>query len=106
MADLRNYNDIPRDVKNFLSYLSNIKGKSDTTINEYYYDLRTFFRFMKCHRLIESYDDFEKIDCSDIDTDFIKSITLEKCEKMAHKWQKVFCNYGMTITNIERYKSI
>lgn len=77
MADLRNYNDVPRDVKNFLSYLSNIKGKSDNTINEYYYDLRTFFRFMKCYRLMESFDNFEQIDCSDISLDFIKDIIID-----------------------------
>ena len=77
MPDLRIYNDIPQDVRNFLSYLSNIKGKSDNTINEYYYDLRTFFRFMKCHRNISSYDDFDEINCSDINTDFIRNITLE-----------------------------
>ncbi len=77
MADFRAYTDIPQDVKNFLSYLSNIKGKSDTTINEYYYDLRTFFRFMKCHRSMESFENFDSINCSDIDTDFIRDIILD-----------------------------
>ena len=77
MTDFRRFDDIPRDVKNFLSYLTNIKGKSETTINEYYYDLRTFFRFMKCHRLMASFDDFDEIDCSDIDTQFIGEITLD-----------------------------
>ncbi len=77
MADFRAYTDIPQDVKNFLSYLSNIKGKSDNTINEYYYDLRTFFRFMKCHRSMESFENFDNINCNDIDTDFIRDIILD-----------------------------
>ncbi len=77
MADFRAYTDIPQDVKNFLSYLSNIKGKSDNTINEYYYDLRTFFRFMKCHRSMASFENFDNINCNDIDTDFIRDITLD-----------------------------
>ena len=77
MADFRAYTDIPQDVKNFLSYLSNIKGKSDNTINEYYYDLRTFFRFMKCHRSMESFENFDNINCNDIDTDFIRDIMLD-----------------------------
>jgi len=77
MADLRKYTDVPRDVRNFLSYLSNIKGKSDNTINEYYYDLRTFFRFMKCHRLLAEFDNFNLIDCTDVEIDFIKDITLD-----------------------------
>ena len=76
-ADFKLFYDIPRDAKNFLSYLSNIKGKSESTVNEYYYDLRTFFRFMKCHRSMASFDDFEKIECGDIDTDFIRGITLD-----------------------------
>jgi len=77
MMNFRNYNDIPQDAKNFLSYLNNIKNKSEKTINEYYYDLRTFFRFMKCHRNSESFDEFDKIDCSDITISFIKEITLD-----------------------------
>lgn len=77
MADFRAYTDIPQDVKNFLSYLSNIKGKSDNTINEYYYDLRTFFRFMKCHRSMDSFENFDNINCNDIDTDFIRDIILD-----------------------------
>lgn len=77
MADFRTYTDIPQDVKNFLSYLSNIKGKSDNTINEYYYDLRTFFRFIKCHRSMESFENFDNINCNDIDTDFIRDIILD-----------------------------
>ena len=77
MADFRAYTDIPQDVKNFLSYLSNIRGKSDNTINEYYYDLRTFFRFMKCHRSMESFENFDNINCNDIDTDFIRDIILD-----------------------------
>ncbi len=77
MADFKRFIDVPQDVKNFLSYLINIKGKSEKTINEYYYDLRTFFRFMKCHRLMDSFENFEEIDCSDISLDFIRDITLD-----------------------------
>ena len=58
MTDLREFKDIPQTTKNFLSYLANIKGKSEKTVHEYYYDLRTFFRFMKCHRNIASFNDF------------------------------------------------
>ncbi len=76
MADFKKFYDVPQDVKNFLSYLINIKGKSEKTVNEYYYDLRTFFRFMKCHRLISSFDEFDEIDTSDITTDFIREIDI------------------------------
>jgi len=75
--NFKNFNDIPQDAKNFLSYLTNIKNKSEKTVTEYYYDLRTFFRFMKCHRNLASFSDFEKVDCSDINIDFIKEIHLD-----------------------------
>ena len=71
------YSDIPQSAKSFLSYLQNIKGKSDKTIHEYYYDLRTFFRFMKCHRGISKYNEFDTVDCSDITLDFISNIMLD-----------------------------
>ena len=34
--------DIPPIVKDFLNYMETIKGKSQNTIKEYYYDLRLF----------------------------------------------------------------
>ncbi len=69
--------DLPRSAKSFLSYMSNIKGKSDKTVHEYYYDLRTFFRFMKCSRGLADFDDFNEIDCSDIDDAFLRGVTLD-----------------------------
>lgn len=69
--------DIPYILKDFLNYMETIKGKSKNTVQEYYYDLRLFFRFMKIHKelLSEEYQ-FNKIDISDVDIDLIKKITL------------------------------
>ena len=69
--------DIPYIIKDFLNYMETIKGKSKNTVQEYYYDLRLFFRFMKMHKglLPEEYE-FNKIDVSDVDIDLIKTITL------------------------------
>jgi len=41
------YGEAPAIIKDFLSYMETIRGKSKNTIHEYYYDLRLFFRFMK-----------------------------------------------------------
>ncbi len=71
------YQDMPQTIRNFFSYMSNIKGKSDKTVHEYYYDLRTFFRFMKCSRGLADFENFDELDCSDISDDFIRSITLD-----------------------------
>lgn len=64
-------------LQDFLSYMLTIKGKSQNTVQVYFYDLRVFFRFMKLHRNIVSKNtDFENIPITDIDLDFIRTITL------------------------------
>ncbi len=64
-------------VRNFLSYNDTIKGKSDKTIQEYFFDLQTFFRYLVSSRdALSSVIEFDKIDISGIDAEFIKSITL------------------------------
>lgn len=64
-------------VRNFLSYSETIKGKSDKTVEEYFFDLQTFFRYLVSSRdALSSVIEFEKIDISNIDTNFIKTITL------------------------------
>lgn len=69
--------DVPHIVKDFLNYMETIKGKSKNTVQEYYYDLRLFFRFMKIHKeLLEEECEFDKIDISDVDIDLIKEISL------------------------------
>jgi len=75
MVDI--FEDAPSLVINYLSYMQNIKGKSEKTIKEYYYDLRTFFRFIKCKRKLAQFSDFENVSISDVDLDLIKSITMD-----------------------------
>lgn len=71
-------NDIPIILEDFLNYLDTIKGKSKNTVNEYYYDLRTFFRYLKIrYRLVDSDIAFDDIDITDIDIDMIKKINLQ-----------------------------
>jgi len=71
------FDEAPFILKDFLSYMETIKGKSKNTIHEYYYDLRLFFRFMKIQKGLESKDkDFESIDIKDIDVEMLKEITL------------------------------
>ncbi len=68
--------EAPQPVKDFLFYMQTIKVKSQKTINEYYLDLRMFFRFMKVLRGIAKEEDFNKIKINDIEIDFIREITL------------------------------
>jgi site-specific recombinase XerD len=69
--------DSPPIIKEFLGYVGTIKGKSPKTVEEYYLDLRTFFRYIKKSRgLVSPTADWEKISISDVDLDLIKTITL------------------------------
>ncbi|MCI1964720.1 MAG: tyrosine recombinase XerC [Oscillospiraceae bacterium] len=70
-------NESPQIIRKFLGYVETIRGKSPKTVEEYYLDLRTFFRYIKLHRgLVPPDTEFEKIGISDIDLDLIKTIDL------------------------------
>ena len=67
--------DAPEIIKQFLVYNEAIKNKSTSTVDEYYRDLITFFRYMKRIKgKILSDENFEKIDISDVDIDLVRSI--------------------------------
>ncbi len=64
-------------LREFLGYTETVKGRASHTVDEYFIDLRTFFRFMKrSRRLVDSKCEFESITVDDIDLAFIRSITL------------------------------
>lgn len=68
--------EAPEIIKEFLLYVQNIQGKSEKTVDEYYRDLRTFFRYMLKQRKLVS-DDIEinEIDISCVNLDFVKTIS-------------------------------
>ncbi len=62
----------PLILREFLGYTETIKGKSPKTVEEYFLDLRTFFRFMKKKwNLVEPSIDFEEISIEDIDLELV-----------------------------------
>lgn len=66
----------PPIIKEYLGYMQTIKGRSENTVNEYFIDLRTFFRYMKELRgLVPPTVSIEEILINDIDLDFIRTIT-------------------------------
>lgn len=67
-------NSLPKDARDFLSYLSTIKGRSNNTILSYAYDLQKFFKFLKCFRDEVPYD--SETDISNLSIDWIRTITL------------------------------
>ena len=69
--------EAPEIIRGFLTYHETIKGHSRKTVDEYYLDLRTFFRFLKVRRgLCPQNADFDSITIADVDLEFIKSVTL------------------------------
>ncbi len=69
--------EAPKIIKDFLVYHETIKGHSKATVDEYYLDLRNFFRFLKIERgIVPRNTDLDDIDIADIDLKFISEVTL------------------------------
>lgn len=69
--------EAPGLIKDYLFYLETIKLKSKKTVDEYYIDLRTFFRYIKrVRKMVDDNIDFDKIKIDDVNIDLIKTITL------------------------------
>ena len=67
----------PKLLRDFLFYMETIRGRSVKTVEAYYTDLHTFFCFMKTYKgFCDSNLSTKDMDISDIDLEFIKSITL------------------------------
>ena len=67
----------PAVLLDFLHYHEHIRNHSRKTIDEYFLDLRTFFRFMKQHRgLVQADMPFEEIEILDVDIHFVKNISI------------------------------
>ena len=75
MIDYRT--DAPPILLDFLTYHEAIQGHSKKTVDEYYLDLRNFFRYIKLEKnKIPRSAEFDEIDISDVDLDLVRSVTL------------------------------
>ena len=108
-------------LKEYLYYLQTIRQKSIKTVDEYYIDLRTFFRYLKRVRhLVGSDVDFDEIKIDDVDLELIKSVSLtdayeymnylqrERNNQAAARSRKVSSLRGFFkyITNKKHYLSV
>ncbi len=66
----------PPIIRDFLTYSSTIKGKSELSVEEYYHDLTTFFRYIQSTRFPAPDIAFEDTDISSVDENTVKSVTL------------------------------
>ena len=70
------FKEAPPVIWEFLNYLSNIQGRSDLTVDEYYRDLRTFFRFIiKDRGLSDTDTEIDDIDISCVDVEMAGSVS-------------------------------
>nr|WP_144276083.1 tyrosine recombinase XerC [Gottschalkia acidurici] len=70
--------ELPLVLEDFLNYIDTIRGKSENTVKEYHYDLRTFLRFLKIrYRLVKRDIPFQEIDITDIDIDILKKVNIQ-----------------------------
>lgn len=69
--------EAPKILRDFLIYHETIKGHSKNTVDEYYLDLRTFFRYLKLSRgMVPRSTDIEDISISDVDLSFVRNVSL------------------------------
>ena len=69
--------DMSPVLRDFLTYHETILGHSAKTVDEYYLDLRRFFRYLKRARKLVAADvSFDEISIADVDIDLIGSVTV------------------------------
>ena len=67
----------PPIIRDFLTYNETIKGKSSKSVDEYYLDLQTFFRYLLLVRgEVDKKSNFEEIDISTVDAERISTVTI------------------------------
>lgn len=69
--------EAPDVIKEYLFFMQTIKGRAIKTVDEYYLDLRTFFRFLlQKRRLVDSEIPFDEISIISIDVEFLRTVSL------------------------------
>lgn len=75
MIDYRT--EAPPILRDFLTYHETIQGHSKKTVDEYFLDLRNFFRYIKMEKgLASRAAELDEIDIGDVDLELVRSVTL------------------------------
>ena len=79
------YADCPQILRDYLFYLLTIKGRSSRTVDAYYIDIRTFFRFLVLHKNLSHADlPFEELPIHMVTLDILKTVTLSDAYEYLH----------------------
>ena len=78
MSHINDYRtNAPPVLRDFLVYHETIQGHSKKTVDEYYLDLRNFFRYLKIEKgLAPRTAELDEISIDDVDLDLVGSVTL------------------------------
>ncbi len=80
--------DCPDILREFLFYMETILGRSPKTVNGYYIELRTFFRYIKAVKILKSIpqdaDELAQIKIDDISKELVCSVTLSDIYDFLH----------------------
>lgn len=68
--------ECPAILKEYLLYMETVKGRSSNTVDGYFIDLRTFFRFLLIHRGICKTNPDNQPDIHLVDLDLLRTVTL------------------------------
>lgn len=68
--------ECPNILREYLGYMETVKGRSANTVNGYFIDLRTFFRFLLIQRGICKSNSDTPPDIRLVDLDLIRTVTL------------------------------
>ena len=69
--------DAPPILRDFLVYHETIQGHSRKTVDEYFLDLRNFFRFIKIEKSLAPRNaELDSISIDDVDLDLARRVTL------------------------------
>lgn len=68
--------ECPEVLRSYLGYMETIKGRSSNTVDGYFVDLRSFFRFLLTDRNIVTSSADESPDIRLVDVDLLRTVTL------------------------------
>lgn len=75
---MNSFSGIPEPLASFLIYTESIQNKSVHTTEEYFYDLRTFYRYLALHfKLVPETVEFNNIDINLVGPDILKQVDLK-----------------------------
>lgn len=96
------YDDVPIYLQNFLDYMIAIKNRSQSTIKEYYYDLRNAFKYLKLSKEQKLKDKditkelLEKTEIQDLDLKFFQKIELTDLHRYLNYLSMVYADKSTT----------